>query len=85
MTVLDYEIRVTGTVPGHILQQIEDVRAVVLPVMTTLTGTVADQAALHGLINRLHGAGLDLIEVRRPAGGRGKTTTTSTTTSKRRQ
>ena len=34
------------------------------PVGTILRGTVVDQAALHGVINRLQGLGLELVEVR---------------------
>jgi hypothetical protein len=33
------------------------------PPITTLTGTVADQAALQGLLRRLYGLGLPLISV----------------------
>jgi hypothetical protein len=33
-----------------------------------MRGPVADQAALHGIINRLQSLGLDLIEVRRIGG-----------------
>jgi len=64
---VDYEIGITGAVPEDILSGIEDVVAVVQPLTTILTGAVTDQAALHGLINQLHGAGLELLEVRRSA------------------
>ena len=37
----------------------------VVPIRTVMRGPVADQAALHGIINRLQSLGLDLIEVRR--------------------
>lgn len=33
------------------------------PPVTTLTGVVADQAALHGLLRRLYSLGLPLISV----------------------
>jgi hypothetical protein len=33
------------------------------PTITTLTGVVADQAALQGLLNQLYGMGLSLISV----------------------
>jgi hypothetical protein len=33
------------------------------PTITTLTGVVADQAALQGLLNRLYSLGLSLISV----------------------
>ena len=66
MNVLDYEIRVTGRVPADVLEEIAvPPRVTVQPVETILRGTVADQTALNQLINRLHGLGLELTEVRR--------------------
>jgi hypothetical protein len=65
MAALDYEIRVLGLVPDDVLEEIENVRATVQPVGTILRGTVVDQAALHGVLNRLQGLGLELVEVRR--------------------
>ena len=69
MTGLDYEIRVTGLVPADVLEEIEGVRVAIQPVGTVLRGTVVDQAALHGVINRLQGLGLELLEVRRLVDG----------------
>jgi hypothetical protein len=63
--LLEYEIRVSGLVPQELLVEIEGMNAVVEPVHTVLRGPVVDQAALHGIINRLQLVGLDLIEVRR--------------------
>ena len=65
MSPLEYEIRVSGLVPPSLLAEIEGVHVVVEPVQTVLRGPVTDQAALHGIINRLQRLGLDLIEVRR--------------------
>lgn len=65
MTNVEYEIRVSGLVPDSVLDEIEGVHVVVEPVQTVLRGPVVDQAALHGIINRLQRLGLDLIEVRR--------------------
>ncbi len=62
---LEYEIRVSGAVPDSVLTEIDAAHVVVEPVQTVLRGPVADQAALHGIINRLQRLGLDLIEVRR--------------------
>ena len=55
--------------PPSLLAEIEGVHVVVEPVQTVLRGPVMDQAALHGIINRLQRLGLDLIEVQ-PAVGR---------------
>jgi len=65
LNVLDYEIRVTGQVPAEVLEEIEGAQVTVQPVGTILRGSVADQAALHQMINRLQGLGLELTEVRR--------------------
>ena len=65
MTPVEYAIRVSGLVPPDLLAEIEGVHVVVEPVQTVLRGPVEDQAALHGIINRLQRLGLDLIEVRR--------------------
>ena len=67
MSAIEYEIRVSGLVPQSVLAEIEGIHVVVEPVQTVLRGPVMDQAALHGIINRLQRLGLDLIEVRRLA------------------
>jgi hypothetical protein len=76
MTALDYEIRVEGLVPAEVLEEIEGVGAAIQPLGTILRGTVADQAALHGVINRLQGLGLELVEVRRLLAGSAATAPT---------
>ncbi len=62
---LEYEISVSGELPASVLDEVEDFVVEVVPVRTVMRGTVADQAALHGIINRLQSLGLDLLEVRR--------------------
>lgn len=62
---LDYEIRVSGPVPESVLVETEGLKVVIEPVQTILRGPVRDQAALHGIINRLQRLGVELIEVRR--------------------
>jgi hypothetical protein len=69
--VFEYEIRVSGLVPESVLIEIEGAQVVVEPVQTIIRGPVLDQAALHGIVNRLQRLGLDLIEVRRLTGGFG--------------
>jgi len=69
--VFEYEIRVSGLVPESVLIEMEGAQVVVEPVQTIIRGPVLDQAALHGIVNRLQRLGLDLIEVRRLTGGFG--------------
>ena len=71
---MHYEIRVSGVVPESVLVELEGVHALVEPVQTILRGPVADQAALHGIINRLQRVGLELIEMRRVADSQGPNT-----------
>ena len=65
MTDVRYEIRVTGTVPSAVLEEIDDVHVFEQPAESILRGAVEDQAALHRMIDRIQGLGLELIEVRR--------------------
>ena len=62
-----YEIRVRGHVSETLLDHFT-LSAHVKPVETTLYGKIEDQAALHGLLERIEMLGLELIEVRRSAG-----------------
>lgn len=65
-----YEIQVQGRVSGRWAHWFEDihVHAQTEPgqtAHTTLTGRVADQAALMGLLQKLYTLGLPLLQVRR--------------------
>ena len=60
-----YEIRVSGTLPDDAVAEFGDVEVVTTDVTTVLSGEVADQAALLGLLARLRALGLDVVEVRR--------------------
>ena len=60
-----YEIRVRGRVSDATLSPLEGMEADVAPTETVLHGPVADQAGLHGLLDRIQSLGLELIEVRR--------------------
>ena len=64
VTALQYEIRVAGSVPASVLEELEDVHVISESVQTMLRGPVQDQAALIGIINRLQGLGIELREVR---------------------
>jgi hypothetical protein len=60
-----YEIRIRGRVTEPLLASFEGMASELEPVETVLHGPVRDQAALHGLIDRIQALGLELIEVRR--------------------
>lgn len=70
MTAMEYEIRVSGLLPASVLAELEGVSVAVLPAVTVLRGPVPDQSALHGILNRLLGLDLELIDVHRLADGR---------------
>jgi hypothetical protein len=60
-----YEIRLRGRLSEPVLESFEGMEAVERPAETILRGSVADQAALHGLLDRAEAMGLELIGVRR--------------------
>jgi hypothetical protein len=67
-----YEIHIKGRVSEQLLSVFEGMEASEQSVETVLRGPVVDQAALHGLLDRVQALGLELIEVRRvaePPGG----------------
>jgi len=65
-----YEIRVRGRVGKSLLSRFDGFDAEVEPAETILRGDVSDQAALHGVLDRIQDLGLELVEVRRVGGGR---------------
>ena len=60
-----YEIRVRGRVTDALLPLFDGWSARVEPVDTVLRADLPDQAALHGVLDRIGSLGLELIEVRR--------------------
>lgn len=60
-----YEIHIKGRVSEELLSAFEGMEASEQAVETVLRGPVSDQAALHGLLDRIQALGLELIEVRR--------------------
>lgn len=60
-----YEIRVRGRVAGDLLAGFEGLDAEVEPAQTVLRGIDLDQAAFHGVLDRVRSLGLELVEVRR--------------------
>ena len=69
MTVKAFEIRVIGEIPSNELIEFENLTSVVEPTSTTLRGTVIDQAELQRVLQRIHGLGLELLDVRRVTDG----------------
>jgi hypothetical protein len=62
---LRYEIRVRGVLSGTLLEAFPGLHAEAHSGDTVLAGTLADQAALHGLLAQVEALGLELLEVRR--------------------
>lgn len=60
-----YQVRISGTVPAELIVELQDLTVTVEPPETVLHGSLPDQSAVVGLISRIHGLGLRLIEVRR--------------------
>ena len=64
MDAQEYEIRIAGTVPAQVIDELGDAWIAPQGVETVLRGSVPDQAALVGIINWLQGLGIELREVR---------------------
>jgi hypothetical protein len=60
-----YEIRISGLLDGMLLGAFPDLSAQASGTETVLTGPLADQAALYGLLAQIEALGLELLEVRR--------------------
>jgi hypothetical protein len=70
-----YEIRVRGRLTETFLQAFEGMSASVKSVETVLHGPLADQQALHELLDRIHALGLELVDVRQLPDHASSTTT----------
>jgi hypothetical protein len=60
-----YEIRVRGLLGGMLLDAFPGLRIQTDGAETVLSGPLADQAALYGLLAQIETLGLELLEVRR--------------------
>jgi hypothetical protein len=60
-----YEIRIRGRLGEALRAAFEGLDVTDVPAETILSGIVADQAALRGLLDRIQLYGLELVEVRR--------------------
>jgi hypothetical protein len=65
MAATTYQVRVSGRIPIELLPELRSLTISVEPPETVMRGSLPDQAALFGLIMRMHGMGLRLIEIRR--------------------
>lgn len=61
-----YEIRVRGRLSDRLLSAFPEMHARMRDHETVLTGNLSDQSALYGVLGRIEGLGLELLEVRRP-------------------
>ena len=61
---VQFEIRVAGEVPPEVLEELDNIDVITQALDTVLRGPVQDQAALVGIINRLHGSGIELRGIR---------------------
>lgn len=69
VVALNYELRLRGPVPGHVLAELGVTSRMEEPAHTVLCTEVADQAAMYGVLARLSALGLELIEIRRISDG----------------
>ena len=69
-----YEIRFKGHLSSHCAQMFQGLEMVRGPGgETVLTGPVIDQAALHGILNRIRDLGVPLLSVKRLSQDEAKT------------
>jgi len=59
-----YEFRIRGRLGERLISSFEGFDAEVQPVETILSGSIEDQAALHGVLEHIESLGLELVEVR---------------------
>jgi hypothetical protein len=60
-----YEITVRGRLSEALVADFEGLSARFLAQHTVLSGELADQAALYGVLDRIDSLGLELVDVRR--------------------
>jgi hypothetical protein len=66
---VNYQIRVRGQLGKTMRAAFPALRAQTQGEDTLLTGALADQAALHGVLTQIEALGLELVEVRRESPG----------------
>lgn len=68
MTTGTFEIRIRGRVGDSLLASLGDFEAEIEPAETVLRASGLDQAALHGVLERVRTLGLELVEIRQVKG-----------------
>jgi hypothetical protein len=64
MSGADYEIRITGRVGAAAVRMLCDLEVRPEgPEATCIRGRMADQAALHGVLQRLHDLGVEVVSI----------------------
>ena len=63
-TPAEYQIKVQGELDARWAASFEGMVVTAVPNQTILSGTVADQAALHSLLTKIRDLGLPLISVK---------------------
>jgi hypothetical protein len=58
-----YEITVRGRLGDTLTAAFDDLTAKFTPAQTVLSGELADQAALYGVLERIESLGLELVDV----------------------
>jgi hypothetical protein len=64
VTRVSYEIRIVGSLGPAAQEAFADLALDIEPTATVLCGEL-DQAALHGLLDRVRALGLELVDIRR--------------------
>ncbi|HEX4189181.1 MAG TPA: hypothetical protein VHY83_14910 [Solirubrobacteraceae bacterium] len=73
MAAASYEIHIKGRLSKQLMSAFEGLDATVGPVETVVSTRELDQAALRGVLDRIQGLGLELMEVRRLPGSSERT------------
>jgi hypothetical protein len=59
-----FEFRIRGRLAPELLARLDGFDSEIQPAETVLRGRIDDQAALHGLLERIRAFGLELVAVR---------------------
>ena len=63
MPDMTYEVRISGQISEDVLEDFGDLHVATTEASTLLSGSLPDQSALLGLLERLRSLGLDVLEI----------------------